>query len=246
MSPVRRQYFTLHELLIMASLAALGGVAGSLVSLVGRVVWATLGLPGGLQFLAGVHVLWLILAAGLIRKPGAATATALLKGAVELLAGSPHGLLAFALAGIAGVTVDLAWLLLGARDRLAGYVLAGGLGAASNLVVFKLVAALPDQRAVTLALLVLAAVAFVSGALLAGLLGWGLLQALRRAGVTGAHPPQAAVRAPSRLWMSLGALGAALMFVGLAMYLARWRADSDRHTDAAAPPAPPVHTMATG
>ena len=185
----RGQFFSLHELLIMAALAALGGVSGSAVSWIGHAVRTVTGIPGGLQFMAGAHVLWLILAVGLIRKPGAATVTGLLKGAVELLSSNPHGVLVLLMSGLGALCVDLVWILLGRRDRLLVYMLAGGLGAASNMLVFKIIYSLPSSRVLTIALATLTPVAFVSGALLAGLLGWSLLRALRRAGAAGTQGP---------------------------------------------------------
>lgn len=219
MSESRRHFFTLHELLIMAALAALGGVSGSAVSLVGAAVHAAIGLPGGLQFMAGIHVLWLVLAVGLVRKPGAATVTALLKGTVELLTGNPHGLIVVLLSGLGGLTVDLAWVLAGRRDRLAVYMLAGGLGAASNLLVFKFMFSLPSNRAVNTGLWALAGVAFVSGALLAGLLGWSLMHALRRAGVAGQQRPTQAARPAIGAWVGGGVIGLIVLLLGAAIYL---------------------------
>jgi energy-coupling factor transport system substrate-specific component len=180
--------FSLHEVLIMASLAALGGVSSSAVSLVRDAVHAAVVfLPSGMQFLAGIHVLWLVLAVGLVRRPGAATITALLKGTVELLSGNPHGLLILLYSALAGVAVDAVWLLLGRRHHPLTYVLAGGLGATSNIVVLVFAASLPTQGGVLTGLAILAGSAFVSGTLLAGLLGWQLLTALHRAGVGGVH-----------------------------------------------------------
>ena len=69
----RSEFFSLHDLLTMAALAALGGVSGAVVSIIRAAVHAIVVLPGGMQFLAGIHVLWLILAVGLVRRPGAAT-----------------------------------------------------------------------------------------------------------------------------------------------------------------------------
>jgi len=183
-----RRIYSLHELLVMAALAALGGGFGSVLSRLGEPLRATLG-PGGMQFLAGAHVLWLILAVGLVRRRGAATLTSLLKGAVELFSGSPHGLLAVLYCGLAGAAVDAVWLLLGRRDHPLTYVLAGGLGSATNVLVFKLAISLPAGRAATVGLGLLAGVAFLSGTLLGGCLGWTLLRTLRRAGVAGTQAP---------------------------------------------------------
>lgn len=189
MTEPRRYFFTLHEVLIMAALAALGGVSGSVISMIGKAVHAAIGVPGGLQFLAGLHVLWLILALGLIRKPGVATITGLLKGAVELLTGNPHGLFVLAFSGLAGLVVDISWTLSGRRHHVAAYALAGGLGAASNIPIMRWITSLPDTRAVDIGMAALAGAAFISGALLAGVLGWWLLRILRAAGIAGVRPP---------------------------------------------------------
>ncbi|MBU0719271.1 MAG: hypothetical protein KJ749_13565, partial [Planctomycetes bacterium] len=58
-------------------------------------------------------------------------------------------------------------------------------GAATNVVVLAFSASLPAQNAVATILAVMASVAFVSGVLLAGLLGWWLLRMLRQAGIAG-------------------------------------------------------------
>jgi ABC-type thiamin/hydroxymethylpyrimidine transport system permease subunit len=181
----RPHFFSLHDLLLMAALAALGGVSSALASVVRAAAHAVIVLPGGFQFMAGIHVLWLVLAVGLVRKPGAATVTGILKGTVELLSGNPHGLLVLAYSLLAGLFVDAVWLTLGARDHPISYAIAGGVGATSNLLVLILVASIPIQGSVMLWIIPLIATAFLSGVFLAGLLGWCLLQALRSAGVVG-------------------------------------------------------------
>ena len=233
MNSGRRHFFSLHELLVMAALAALGGMTGSVVSMAGKVVQGALGVPGGLQFLAGIHVLWLVIALGLVGKPGAATITGVLKGVVELLAGNPHGLMVVALSALGGLAVDAVWLLCGRRNHPIVYVLAGGAGAASNLLVFKVVASLPDQRGVNIMLFVLAGVAFLSGALLAGLLGWSLLQALRRAGVAGTQAGEASRGGGRRALVGLGTAWLIVALVGTATYVFRTRAHVEPGHDAA-------------
>lgn len=238
-----RQFFSLHELLIMAALAALGGVSGSAVSWVGAGLRAITGMPGGLQFLAGIHVLWLVLAVGLIRKPGAATLTGVLKGAVELLSGNPHGLLVLLMSGLGGLAVDLVWLLTGRRDRLITYALAGGFGAASNLLVFKLIYSLPSNRAVSLGLGALTVVAFASGAVLAGLLGWSLMDALRRAGVAGTQAPAQTGTPGIRTWIGAGLVGAVAVLLGMGVYFGGAQTDNKGNgaaTAASAETAPPA------
>lgn len=179
----RSTFFTLHELLVMVALAALGGVCSSALSNVRAAIHTVLPTPIGMQPLAGIHVLWCILALALVRKPGSATVTGLLAGSVEFLSGNPHGLFAVFLGLLAGAGADAVWLVLGRRPRLVTFVLAGGVGAATNVGVLAVSASLPGHGAVLGTLLLLGAVAFASGAVLAGLLGWWLLAALGRAGI---------------------------------------------------------------
>ena len=232
MSQSRSHFFSLHELLLMASLAALGGVTGSALSNIRAAVHALFPSPIGMQPLAGIHVLWLVLAVGLIRKPGVATITGLLAGTVELLSGNPHGLLVVLYSLFAGITVDVVWLLLGARDHLAVYMLVGGMGAASNVVILTLTASLPTDGAVIAAVALLAGIAFVSGVFLAGLLGGWLLRTLRAAGVIGAQMQNAALSEYAHARARFAVSGAVIVLAGSAVYLALAHAD----TQAAAGP----------
>ena len=218
MNSVQRHLFTLHELLVMAALAALGGVSSSLISMVRAAAHAVLGFPGGMQFLAGIHVLWPILAAGLVQKPGAATITGLLTGAVELLSGNPHGLLVLIYAALAGVCVDAVWIILGGLDHPLTYMLAGGAGAASNVLVFKYAASLADSPVVLTMLLIMTSAAFLSGVLLAGLLGWWLLRTLRRAGVVGPRRRVALLAGRGRAWAGAGVFIVAIVLIGMALH----------------------------
>ncbi len=227
-----RHFFSLYELLTMAALAALGGVSSSAVSLVGAAVHAVTGLPGGLQFMAGIHVLWLVLAVGLVRKPGSATVTGVLKGTVELLSGNPHGLLVVIYSTLAGIGVDAIWLLLGRRDRPFVFALAGGVGAASNVLMLKFIASLPAHRGLTAALALLAGVAFISGALLAGLLGWSLLRALHLAGAVGVQHEQRPISSRTRARAGVALLGVVTALVGSAIYWATARGDAKATDDA--------------
>ena len=224
MSQPRNHFFSLHELLMMAALAALGGVTGSALSNIRAAVHAIFPSPIGMQPLAGIHVLWLVLAVGLVRKPGVATITGLLAGTVELLSGNPHGLLVILYSLFAGISVDVVWLLLGARDHLVAYMLAGGVGATSNVAILTVTASLPTQGAVITAVALLAGIAFVSGVFLAGLLGWWLLRTLRVAGVIGAQPQNSLVT-ERRTRPRFAVFGAVIVLAGSAIYLALARAD---------------------
>lgn len=178
-----RTYFSTRDLLMMAALAALGGVTGTYVNAIGDVVQSVVGLPGMTQWAAGLHVVWLTLAVGLTGRRGAGTVTGMLKGAVELMTGNTHGLFVLLVDVVAGVAVDLGFLPFRRLDSWAGFCLAGGLAAASNVLVFQLMASLPADLLAMGALAAVAAIASMSGVLFAGVLGRGLLEALRQAGV---------------------------------------------------------------
>ncbi len=226
MSQPPRQFFSLHELLVMAALAALGGVSGAAVSNIRAAMHSVIVIPVGAQPAAGVHVLWLVLAVGLVRKPGAATITGVLKGSVELLSGSPLGLPVMAYCVVAGVTVDLVWLLLARRHHVLTFILAGGAGTASNVLVLSCAASLNAKGQVSTALTTLAFVAFASGTLLAGVLGWWLLRTLHTAGVIGTLGMSPAKPTAGRRWTDVGYSAAAVALTIAVIYLASSRADA--------------------
>ncbi|MEJ5310605.1 MAG: ECF transporter S component [Anaerolineae bacterium] len=210
-----RYYFSTRDLLMMAALAALGGVAGTYISAVGRVVNSLIGIPGSMQWAAGLHVLWLTLAVGLTGKQGAGTITGLLKGFVELLTGNPHGLLVVLLDIIAGILVDVGFLPFRDKDRLPGYLLAGGLSSFSNVIILQLFAVLPANMLSYAAILLLSAVAGLSGVVFAGFLGHTLIGTLRRTGVVKDRPVQPMQRRVYPVFL----IGAALMATLLGVYL---------------------------
>ncbi len=208
-------HFTTRDLLMMAALAALGGVVSTYVNAVGDVFQSILGFAGTTQWAAGLHVLWLTLAVGLTHKQGAGTITGLLKGGVELLTGNTHGLLVVLVDVVAGLLVDLGFLPFRNKDSLAAYCLAGGLASASNVFVFQLFASVPADTLAYWAMLLVAGVAFLSGVLFAGVLGRGLLNTLRRAGVVKDAPPVTMGRRAYPIFL----LVAVLLTVVLALYL---------------------------
>jgi ABC-type thiamin/hydroxymethylpyrimidine transport system permease subunit/DMSO/TMAO reductase YedYZ molybdopterin-dependent catalytic subunit len=208
-----RYYFTTRDLIMMATLAALGGVSSTALNALSKVVHAAVGFSGAMQWAAGLHILWLVLAVTLTGRAGAGTITGLLKGAVELLTGNTHGVLVVLIDVIAGLLVDLGFLPFRRRDSALAYCLAGGLSATSNVFVFQFFAAAPEE--VLPFIWGVAAVAFVSGVVFAGLLGLGLTAALRRAGVVKDRSPVAIGR-----WVVPASLASvAVLAVGAFLYL---------------------------
>ena len=202
----RRTYFSTRDLLLMAALAALGGVASTYINAVGDLLQSALGFAGTSQWAAGLHSVWIVLAVGLTRKLGAGTVTGLLKGGVELLTGNTHGLLVVLVDLVAGVVVDLGFLPFRRKDSLPAYVTAGGLAAASNVFVFQLFASLPADVLSYGVLALVGGMALLSGAVFSGILGFVLTNALRRAGVVKDQPPVSVGRRAVPLFVVLALL----------------------------------------
>ena len=216
----RRYYFSTRDLLMMAALAALGGVTSTYINALGDFFQSIFGLAGTTQWAAGLHVLWLTLAVGLTGKQGAGTFTGILKGVVELLSGNTHGLLVVLVDVVAGLLVDVGFLPFRDKERLPPYVLAGGLASASNVFVFQLFAALPTDVLAYGAMVLVGGVAFISGALFAGLVARVLLNALRSAGVVKDRPPVAVLHGSKSRWLYPAfLLVMALFAVGFGVYL---------------------------
>ncbi len=173
----KRYRFSNRDLLTIAILSGLGGVMSTYIGYLGNLINHILGVPFGAgQFLAGLHVIWIMLAAGLVRQTGAATACGLLKGIVELLTGSTHGSIIVVVSFVQGLLADLVLSAMKKRNPMA-FGIAGGVGTAANVIVFQL-AYFSGARISYL--LLMTGVSFLSGVLFAGLLGLSVLDTLKQ------------------------------------------------------------------
>ena len=182
-SSKQRFYFTTRDLLIMAVLAALGGVASTYINTLGDAVEAFLGFPGATQWAAGLHVIWIVLAIAITGKPGTGVAIGALKGAVELMSGNSHGVIVLLVDLVAGLLVDFGFLIFKNKKSLLPYLVAGGLASGSNVLVFQIFATLPENIVAASAILILFLAASVSGIVFAGLVPYLVINALVKAGV---------------------------------------------------------------
>lgn len=175
-------FYTTRELLSMAALAALGGITSTYLNMIGDIFQSFLGFAGTTQWAAGLHVIWLSLAMGLVRKPGAGILTGILKGAVEFLSGNTHGILVILVNIAAGFIIDLVFLFTRKKTNLPVLLLAGGLASVSNVFVFQLFASIPTDSLAFGALVIIAGLAFISGVILAGFLPYLILQMVQKTG----------------------------------------------------------------
>ncbi|MBC7092480.1 ECF transporter S component [Candidatus Bipolaricaulota bacterium] len=207
---------SVRDLVVVALLAAVGGALSAYVGYLGNLVNRFVGVPFGAgQILAGLHVVWPLLAAALVGRFGAATLTGLAKGAVEFLMGGTHGVVILLVSAVQGAFVDLG-MSLDPRRRLWGFLLSGTVASASNVFVFQ---ALYFSGVPVGYILIMAGLAGASGLVLGGWLAHDLLAALRRAGL--AHAPHVQATG-ARAWLA-GGLALVFLAGGVGYYLAVYR-----------------------
>jgi energy-coupling factor transport system permease protein len=182
-SSTKTFYFSTRDLLIMAVLAALGGVTSTYVNTIGDATQAALGFPGATQWAAGLHTIWIVLAMGILRKTGSGTVIGILKGAVELMSGNSHGIIILLINLVAGLLVDFGFFIFRDKRSIAPYLVAGALSAGSNVIVFQLFATLPANIVAMSAILILTVVAAISGVIFSGFAPFYLVNALVKANV---------------------------------------------------------------
>jgi len=209
------RHFTTRDLLIMAVLAALGGVTSTYINAVNDAVHAALGTPGASQWAAGFHVLWIVLSMGILRKLGAGTITGILKGVVELMSGNSHGVIILLVDLVAGLLVDFGFFIFSQKKRLLPYIVAGGLATASNVLVFQIFATLPQNILGMTAIILLFFVALFSGLIFAGILPYLLVNTLSKAGVV--KIPEKTIQKRNIGWWIL--LGISIIAASTAVFL---------------------------
>jgi len=217
------QHLTTTDLVTISILSALGGVLSTYVGYLANLVNDFVGTPFGAgQFLAGLHVFWLLLARCVTGKTGSGTLAGALKGMVEMLSGSIHGALVVLVSTVEGMIVDAA-MVKSRPESSVQILLAGGLATASNVFVFQ---ALFLSGVPFLLVSVIAAMAFASGVIFGGYFCHHVLVSLSSSGLLKAVPrPSGAHRWRMRLGYVLMAVfvGGALWFFACAY---RWEKTS--------------------
>ena len=174
------RYFSVRDITLIAVLAALGIAVKSVLTPLIQIASAPLFIPGG-ALAGGLYMMWLVVAADVTGKYGAATLTGLVQATLVVLTGlgGSHGVFSFVSYTLPGLAIDL-WLFLSGRrvsslpSAFISCILANICGTASVNIIFFRLPAIP-------LLLTLAAAAFSGGA--GGVLAWHLLKALRGHGV---------------------------------------------------------------
>ncbi len=170
----------------IAILASLGGAMSTFIGYLGNLINLSLGVPFGAgQFLAGLHVFWLVLMRIIVPKRGVGTAGGFLKGIVELFTGSTHGIVIVAVSLVAGVIIDLVaefgnQLRKPPIESRMFWWIGAGFSSATNILVFQVVYFAGVDW---LYILVISLLAFCSGVIFAGYFAWETLEFLKDTGV---------------------------------------------------------------
>ena len=178
-------YLTTRDIVTIAILGSLGGALSTFVGYLGNLINLALGVPFGAgQFMAGLHVFWLVLIRAIVRKQGVGTAGGLLKGTIELFTGSTHGIVIVLVSLIQGFVVDIGATVAGKNDNLSEsssivWWLAAGFSAAINVIIFQI---FYFTGAPFLYIFVITCLAFCSGIIFAGYFAWETLAFLDDAG----------------------------------------------------------------
>ncbi len=166
-----------RKLAISVVLSALGGAASILVGYAGNLMSI---IPVGSfvsgQLLAGLHVVWPILALIITRTKGAATFVGSVKGLVEMILPNHLGPLVFFMSFLEGLIVDLALSPFRRVNPMIIYI-AGGLSATSNILILQTFL-LPNLSILVYVGMYLAA--FLSGLVLGGYLSVKALRSVNQ------------------------------------------------------------------
>lgn len=177
--PANRAW-TLKETLIVAVL----GAAFAVLYLAWVQVWLILQAlfgPVTMDVVMGFWFVVSVIAAAIVRKPGVALVSELIAAGVQILLGSPAGLLLLLTGAVQGAGAELVFALTGWRNYRLPVLMAAGVGAAVasfayTWIRFNYGALDPSLVAVMFVLRCL------SGALLGGFVGYLVVEALYRTG----------------------------------------------------------------
>jgi len=162
-SPRRR--FKPRDLSIIIIFSALGGAVSVPLGYGGNMLQSVPFLPfGSGQILSGLHVVWIVMAALMVKRRGIGTTTGIIKGLVELTLFSFHSFLVVPISAFEGTLVDLSLAML-KKPSVLEICLTGGISSAGNVLVLQ-VLLLPALPPALIAYMYV--VSFISGFLFAG------------------------------------------------------------------------------
>ncbi len=174
-----------RDIVTIAILSSLGGTLSTFVGYLGNLINLSLGVPFGAgQFMAGLHVFWIVLIRVIVPKRGVGTAGGLLKGTIEMFTGSTHGIVIVVVSLIQGFFVDIGASAAGNSEspkdssRITWWI-GAGVASAANVIVLQI---FYFTGAPIIYIIVISILAFCSGIIFAGYFAWETLEFLNDAG----------------------------------------------------------------
>jgi len=177
----KRFGYTTRDIVIIAVIAAIAAVVNTGTGNLWYLANASLGPLGG-AMLQGAFMWSYILAMWLIRKPGAALAVGVISSSVEILLGNPTGVGTIGWGVSQGLAIEAVMAISGySRFDLVTAILAGAASSQFGTVWTAILFGWDPSfaRDVWLAM----PINLISGAILSGLLGYLLAQAIRKTGL---------------------------------------------------------------
>ncbi|TXT56803.1 MAG: conserved membrane protein of unknown function [Candidatus Thorarchaeota archaeon] len=179
-----------YEIVTIAILGSLGGALSTFIGYLGNLVNLALGVPFGAgQFMAGLHVFWLVLIRIFVPRNGAGTFGGFLKGLVELFTGSTHGLVIVLITLFQGLLIDLGGIAIKETPETDNFKrflwwLVAGVSSASNVFAFQFIY---FSGAPWFYIALIAVLAFCSGIIFSGYFAWETIDFLYDTGVFSFH-----------------------------------------------------------
>lgn len=180
--------YTTRDVVVMAALIAIGGVAKAYWGQLRMVLEAAIGPYAEFVVGPGFYI-WAILACNLVRKPLSGTISMTIGSAVEILAGNPFGLPVFLFNFWEGFGPDISYNFIYRNKRydllpaIVGGILSAGLGLVYSWYYFGF------SQLPAMAFIIYVVEVILSG-VAAGIIGYYLAKALEKIGV---KPPSVAV-----------------------------------------------------
>jgi energy-coupling factor transport system substrate-specific component len=178
-----RYRYTTLDILIIAVIAAIGGVVSAyVVGAWAKFIEGAIG-PFGAALNNPFFIFWGIVAVLLVPKPGVALISSVLTGAVEVVAGSLDGSIVLVFVFLQGLGVEIGFLALGYARSLPAAVLGGALAGIGCAI--SLTAVFGFTKLDPVVLVVFYAAMAVADGLIGGILAWAIAQGVGRAGIAG-------------------------------------------------------------
>ncbi|NLF47990.1 MAG: molybdopterin-dependent oxidoreductase [Clostridiales bacterium] len=171
------QRFTVYDLVIIAIMAAIGIVIKPVVVPLAHIVTGPLMIPSG-ALSGGLYMMWMVIAYGIVKKPGTATLTALVQALLVFFTGiiGSHGIMSLITYTCPGIVMDIVLLAIGHRVCCRGCAVIAG--AAANVTGTITVNVIFFQVPGVYLILVLS-LGLLSGAV-GGFLAWELIKVIEK------------------------------------------------------------------